>query len=902
MTQDNIPTEYASNQVIEVSEYSRNVSITCSAHTGALLRDGMMQTFPSVTIATITLQHNNTVYKCQRIITDTILFEVRLTLFVIPAPTNATTMSTTTTTNSTIQTTNSTTQTTNSTIQTTNSTTQTTNSTIQTTNSTTQTTNSTTQTTNSTTQTTNSTTPTPITTTPTTPITTTPTTPTPTPTTPITTTPTTPITTTPTTPTPTPTTPITTTTTPTATAATTTTTTTTEQSNQVTIVQVNTTEPSTSQPATTTTTTTMLTTEQIVLLSATILITTVCGILTFVCFFVCCCLRSRPNKHIKLQHSTEFYPDNPTNSLGSISKEEPLPSPFKTEVDPFSQSMLPSEYKECLCELWEQEYDQLIQEYNSLGGVEMRYSANTAEMTSQTVKNRYKNILPYDRSRVVLRGDTGIQGYINASHIPGILIPHQFISSQGPKDNTVTDFWVMLWENSVRHLIMLTRLIERGKKKCEQYWPERVGDGEHVGDMFVTLVNLVTEDMWTIREMVVRNGTGEKRVVKQMQFTGWPDFEAPKHPRDLILFLQRVKLEVAEDTSVICVHCSAGVGRSGTFIALYNLMEQVGDGTSSSINIWNVVNEMREHRPQMVQAWTQYRFIYLAVLELIQGDTCVQVNNFPHYFQFRLDTHSPIFTTQFHELDFQSDKTYTRLIERAFDVDAVNPDTMVLPFDDTRVILSDTFWDGTDYINASYVEGYSGARDYIATQLPVSDSVRDMMQLVYQTKSPVVVLLASYLEFDDMSYDEGRIRYWPVPMTQHEFNGYTLMNENTFIDPLFNKLKLVSVEQGEGHEFTLVTLLDWTKAGEFGTTPDCLQRLFQVTQFIKRCQEEHLGRPIIIQCKDGSGATGVLIAALNSIGQIKSGGNVDIFQTAKRLRCCRQLMINSLVSAFLTVR
>ena len=564
------------------------------------------------------------------------------------------------------------------------------------------------------------------------------------------------------------------------------------------------------------------------------------------------------------------------------------------EEDLFSRSITPSDFKERMNELWEQEYNQLIEEYNSLGGVEMRYSADRAVLPEESVKNRYKNILPYDRSRVVLKGDPGGLGYINASYIPGILIPQQFISSQGPKENTATDFWIMLWENEVRHLIMLTRLVERGKKKCEQYWPERVGDGEHRGDLFVTLVNLVTEDMWTIREMMVRNVAGEKRVVKQMQFTGWPDFEAPKHPRDLILFLQMVKYEVAEDTSVICVHCSAGVGRSGTFIALYNLMEQVGDG--SSINIWNVVNEMREHRPQMVQAWTQYRFIYLAVLELIQGDTCVQVNNFPHYFQFRLETHSPIFTTQFHELDYQSDKTYMRLIERAFDVDAINPDTMVLPFDDTRVVLSDNSWDGTDYINASYVEGYSGAREYIATQLPVSESVRDMMQLVYQTRSPVVVLLASYLEFDQMSYDEERIRYWPVPMTQHEFNGFTLMNENTFIHPLFNKLKLVNVEQEEAHEFTFVTLLDWTNAGEFGTTPDCLQRFFQVTQLIERCQEEYTSRPIIIQCKDGSGATGVLIAALNSIGQIKNGGIVDIFQISKRMRSCRQQMIDSLVS------
>ena len=609
------------------------------------------------------------------------------------------------------------------------------------------------------------------------------------------------------------------------------------------------------------------------------------------------CVRGRGAKLQRLDNEFYIEKGDSTDSMGSKSAPlNPLPLSPSITLGEFYPKIALGEFKERVNELWQKEFNQLTEEYNSLGGIEMRYPAEIATSEEVKIKNRYRNILPYDRSRVVLNGDPAVPGsdYINASHIPGLLVPQRFITSQGPKENTVGDFWQMLWENRIRHVVMVTKVMEKAKKKCEQYWPDRVGDGVHVGPFHVTLVDLSKEPMWVCREMMMSKGGKEKHKVTQFQFIGWPDFEAPRFPKELTLFMEKVKSEIGEDASTICVHCSAGVGRSGTFITLYNLMESIHSG--DSISIFSVVNEMREYRPQMVQAWGQYKFIYLAVLELIQGDTSLHMNTFCHLYDNRIQADSPIFVSQFNELEFQCDKSFTGTIERALDTNAINPDTMVLPFDESRVALYAPYWSGTDYINASHVEGHCGEKQFIATQLPVSESVRDLMQLIFQTRSPIVLLLASCEEFDKMAFDEGRIRYWPDPMTQHEFDGYTLLNENKFQHPLTNRLKLENVALKQAHEFDLVTLLDWTISGEFDVTPGGLQRLFDVTEAIDRSLQQVPDCPIVVQCRDGSGATGVFLAVYNSICRVRAEQSVDIFQTAKRLRACRQYMVSSWVS------
>ena len=611
----------------------------------------------------------------------------------------------------------------------------------------------------------------------------------------------------------------------------------------------------------------------------------------------CCLLPCVLGKGKLKKLDNEYYSERGSrDSLGG--KYVPLanlPPYVSLEDTVFSVKIALSDFKERVNELWEKEFNQLTEEYNSLGGSEMRYPAEHSVSEAALGKNRYRNILPYDRSRVVLGGAPPAESdYINASHIPGLLVAQRFISTQGPKENTVKDFWQMLWENRIRHVVMVTRVTERDRKKCEQYWPDKVGDGVEIGPFHVTLVDLAQEAMWVRREMMVRKEGEKRQKVKHYQFTGWPDFEAPRYPQDLILFMQMVKREIGADTSTICVHCSAGVGRSGTFIALFNLMASIENG--SDISVFSVVNDMREYRPQMVQSRPQYKFLYLAVLELIQGDTSLSMNTFCHFHKNRMLPENMVYQAQFSEFEYQSDKSFTRGIERALDTSAINPDTMVLPFDDSRVKLSAPYWPGTDYINASHVETFRGETQFIATQLPVSDSVRELMQLMFQTKSPLLVLLASPADFDQMVYDDGRIRYWPDPMTQHEFDGYTLMNENQLSHPLNNKLKLENVALKESHQFDLVTLLDWTDSGEFDVSPASMQRLLQVAAEIDRLLAETPDRPIVVHCKDGSGATGVFMAAYNTICRIREDQTVDIFQTAKRLRACRQYMISSLVS------
>ena len=618
------------------------------------------------------------------------------------------------------------------------------------------------------------------------------------------------------------------------------------------------------------------------------------------CLCVTCIRRRSSGKYTK-----SIPTDEEINPVVSKTKSPvPVPPPYEPvphgAPDPaggiFSEEISQEDFKARVELLWQKENNLLAEEYNALGGSEYRYPTNKATNPAVKEKNRYRNILPYDRSRVVLDSipNEPTSDYINASLVPGIHVKQEFISSQGPRKETVEDMWRMLWQEKICTVVMLTKVVEGQKKKCEQYWPERVGDGERYGALFVTLVGLQQDKLWVCREMTVSDNAGtEKLLVRHFQFVGWPDFDAPRFPQDLIRFMQKVKLEAVKSPSPVCVHCSAGVGRSGTFITLVNLSEAIHAGRS--ISVFNIVNEIREHRPLLVQAFPQYRFIYLAVLELLQGDTSVPASNFPIFFQSRCEVESGLFELQFAELEFQTEKAYTRANFRALDALAINPCEMVLPYDDCGVELSGRHWNGSRYINASHVEDYYGDSSFIATQLPVSESVRDLMQLIFQTEAPVVLLLASREEFEEMKYDEGRIRYWPEPMTQHEFDGFNLMNENQQEHPLINRMKLVCNADESEVEFRLVTLLDWTEGGQFKVSPESMQRLITVLQEMEQCLQQK-NRKVILQCADGAGASGVMISAYNSVCQIKEEQSVDVFQSIKRMRYCRPSMVNSLVS------
>ncbi|XP_071942836.1 receptor-type tyrosine-protein phosphatase eta-like [Antedon mediterranea] len=257
------------------------------------------------------------------------------------------------------------------------------------------------------------------------------------------------------------------------------------------------------------------------------------------------------------------------------------------------------------------------QEYESIQKVGKKLSWSAAVLPENVVKNRYSNILPYDRTRVKLSYIEGEEGtdYINASYIPGFTSPREFISCQGPLPGTIADMWRMIWELKISNLVMVTKLVERGKVRCDQYWPE---DHKPVffGDVIVTMTSKTeTENCWHVREFMIQYGA-KTRKIKHFHFLDWPDHGVPATGSPLIRFIQMVRLHIPDDNTPTLVHCSAGVGRTGTFICLDRLLQHIEE--HDHVDIMGIVCEMRFHRSFMVQTEQQYIFIHKCLLDILE--------------------------------------------------------------------------------------------------------------------------------------------------------------------------------------------------------------------------------------------------------------------------------------------
>ncbi|XP_025098527.1 receptor-type tyrosine-protein phosphatase H-like isoform X2 [Pomacea canaliculata] len=247
------------------------------------------------------------------------------------------------------------------------------------------------------------------------------------------------------------------------------------------------------------------------------------------------------------------------------------------------------------------------------------YSFDAALADENKIKNRYVNIVPYDHTRVKLTVDSEVGGsdFINASYVPGYSSPREYIATQGPLASTADDFWRMIWEQKSGVIVMLSDLQEKGRRKVDKYWPDEANSPERFGDITVELTSVTTCRNYTIRHFKISEDTQEERMVLQFFIPGWEDHGANLSPDDFLGFIQAVRLEARTREGPITVHCSAGVGRTGTFIALDFLMQFAEENNiDEEVDIYNLVLNMRHSRPSMVQSEKQYIFIH-DVLKII---------------------------------------------------------------------------------------------------------------------------------------------------------------------------------------------------------------------------------------------------------------------------------------------
>ncbi|XP_067052052.1 tyrosine-protein phosphatase non-receptor type 2-like isoform X2 [Acropora muricata] len=265
---------------------------------------------------------------------------------------------------------------------------------------------------------------------------------------------------------------------------------------------------------------------------------------------------------------------------------------------------------------WQRLFQRLNWEASQKAG-----SLTAARLPENRQLNRYRDVLPYDHSRVILKD--GPPDYINANLVEISRLNRRYILTQGPLSHTAKHFWQMIWEQNTTAIIMLNRVVEKNQVKCFQYWP--CGQAADHSDMLefedfkVYYLKEVGNDYFTIRTLELENFvTGEKRCIYHFHYQTWPDFGVPTSPATFLAFLFEVRQKgvLSPDVGPSVIHCSAGIGRSGTFVMVDSILKEIeSTGDMEQISITDVLLEIRQYRVGLIQTPDQLRFTYLAILE-----------------------------------------------------------------------------------------------------------------------------------------------------------------------------------------------------------------------------------------------------------------------------------------------
>ncbi|XP_037012677.2 receptor-type tyrosine-protein phosphatase delta isoform X13 [Artibeus jamaicensis] len=531
------------------------------------------------------------------------------------------------------------------------------------------------------------------------------------------------------------------------------------------------------------------------------------------------------------------------------------------------------------------------QEYESIDpGQQFTWEHSNLEVNKP--KNRYANVIAYDHSRVLLSAIEGIPGsdYVNANYIDGYRKQNAYIATQGSLPETFGDFWRMIWEQRSATVVMMTKLEERSRVKCDQYWPSR-GTETH-GLVQVTLLDTVELATYCVRTFALyKNGSSEKREVRQFQFTAWPDHGVPEHPTPFLAFLRRVKACNPPDAGPMVVHCSAGVGRTGCFIVIDAMLERIKH--EKTVDIYGHVTLMRAQRNYMVQTEDQYIFIHDALLEAVTcGNTEVPARNLYAYIQklTQIETGENVTGMELEFKRLASSKAHTsRFISANLPCNKFkNRLVNIMPYESTRVCLQPIRGvEGSDYINASFIDGYRQQKAYIATQGPLAETTEDFWRMLWEHNSTIVVMLTKLREMGR----EKCHQYWPAERSaRYQYFVVDPMAEYNMPQYILREFKVTDARDGQSRTVRQFQFTDWPEQGVPKSGEGFIDFIGQVHK-----TKEQFGQdgPISVHCSAGVGRTGVFITLSIVLERMRYEGVVDIFQTVKMLRTQRPAMVQT---------
>ncbi|XP_078140040.1 receptor-type tyrosine-protein phosphatase T isoform X9 [Centroberyx gerrardi] len=519
----------------------------------------------------------------------------------------------------------------------------------------------------------------------------------------------------------------------------------------------------------------------------------------------------------------------------------------------------------------------------------------TAKKDENRNKNRYGNIIAYDHTRVrlqLLEGDPH-SDYINANYIDGYHRPRHYIATQGPMQETVRDFWRMVWQENSASIVMVTNLVEVGRVKCVRYWPDET---EVYGDIKVTLIETEPLAEYVIRTFTVqKKGHHEIRELRQFHFTSWPDHGVPCYATGLLGFIRQVKFLNPPDAGPIVAHCSAGAGRTGCFIAVDIMLDMAEN--EGVVDIFNCIRELRSQRVNMVQTEEQYVFVHDAILEAcLCGNTAIPVCEFRaiYYNISRLDpqTNSSQIKDEFQTLNIVTPRVRPEdcsvgLLPRNHDK---NRSMDVLSADRCLPFLISVDGESSNYINAALMDSHKQPAAFIVTQHPLPNTMADFWRLVFDYNCSSIVML------NEMDAAQLCMQYWPEKSSccygpiQVEFISADI--DEDIINRIFRICNMARPQDG----YRLVQHFQFIGWPAYRDTPLSKRSILQLVRRLAKWQEQYDGGDgrTVVHCLTGGGRSGTFCAICSISEMIQQQNIVDVFHTVKTLRNNKTNMVETM--------
>ncbi|XP_063055132.1 receptor-type tyrosine-protein phosphatase U isoform X4 [Engraulis encrasicolus] len=503
-----------------------------------------------------------------------------------------------------------------------------------------------------------------------------------------------------------------------------------------------------------------------------------------------------------------------------------------------------------------------------------------------------------DRHRVKLHpllGDPN-SDYINANYIDGYHRSNHFIATQGPKQETVYDFWRMVWQENCFSIVMITKLVEVGRVKCCKYWPD---DSELYGDIKITLLKTETLAEYTVRTFSLeRRGYSAKHEVRQFHFTSWPEHGVPYHATGLLAFIRRVKASTPPDAGPVVVHCSMGAGRTGCYIVLDVMLDMAE--CEGVVDIYNCVKTLCSRRINMIQTEEQYIFIHDAILEAcLCGETAILVNEFaPTYTELlRVDSQSN--SSQLRE-EFQTLNSVTPHLDVEECSIALLPRNReknrsmdVLPPDRALAFLVTTEGESNNYINAALADSFHQQAALVVTPHPLPGTTADFWRLVFDYGCTAVVML-NQLNQSNSAWVRPCVQYWPEPGMQQygpmQVEFLSVSADDDVITRIFRVKNVTRLQEGQ----LVVCQFQFLRWSAYRDVPDSKKSFLNLLAHVHKWQRECGDGRTVVHCLNGGGRCGTFCAATILLEMIQYQNMVDVFYAVKTLRNAKPNMVESL--------